>query len=86
MIDDSGQRVVTFLVYLNDDFDGAQTAFLDLKWRYRGAKGDAILFRNVDGTGAPDPTTLHAGRAPTRGEKWLLSQWIRMPPERMQRP
>lgn len=80
MIDKWGQRVVTFLVYLNDDFDGAETAFLKLNWRYRGAKGDAILFRNVDSTGAPDLATLHAGRATTRGEKWLLSQWIRIPP------
>jgi len=81
MIDDWGQRVVTFLVYLNDDYDGAETAFLKLDWRYRGSKGDAILFRNVDSTGAPDPTTLHAGLAPTRGDKWLLSQWIRIPPK-----
>lgn len=80
MIDGFGQRAVTFLVYLNDDFDGAETGFLKLNWRYRGNKGDAILFRNVDAEGAPDPTTLHAGLAPTRGEKWLLSQWIRIPP------
>ena len=77
-----GQRVVTFLVYLNDGFDGAETAFLKLDWRYRGNKGDAILFRNVDATGAPDPATLHEGLAPTHGEKWLLSQWIRLPPKR----
>jgi hypothetical protein len=86
MIDDLGQRAVTFLVYLNDDYDGAETAFLALKWRYRGNKGDAILFRNVDSTGAPDLATLHAGLTPSRGEKWLLSQWIRMPQEHMRRP
>ncbi|HWA92781.1 MAG TPA: 2OG-Fe(II) oxygenase [Rhizomicrobium sp.] len=75
-----GQRAATFLVYLNDDFDAAETSFLKLDWRYRGAKGDAILFWNVDPSGAPDPLTLHAGLAPTRGEKWLLSQWIRQAP------
>jgi hypothetical protein len=48
-----------------------------LKWRYRGRKGDAIFFWNVDPSGAPDKRTYHAGLAPTRGEKWLLSQWIR---------
>ncbi len=76
----AGQRMATFLVYLNDDFDGAETAFLKLDWRHRGSKGDAILFWNVDPSGAPDPATLHAGLAPTRGEKWLLSQWIRRGP------
>ena len=75
-----GQRAVTFLVYLNDAFDGAETAFVKLDWRYRGAKGDAILFWNLDRDGAVDPLTLHAGLAPSRGEKWLLSQWIRQAP------
>jgi hypothetical protein len=28
--------------------------------------------------GTPDPDTLHIGTAPTRGEKWLLPQWIRV--------
>jgi hypothetical protein len=77
---ESGQRIATFLVYLNDDFDGAETSFLTLDWRYRGARGDAIVFWNVDGAGRPDEATLHAGLAPTRGEKWLLSQWIRQAP------
>jgi hypothetical protein len=77
-----GQRVATFLVYLNDDFDAAETSFLRLDWRYRGQKGDAIVFWNVDEAGVPDIATLHAGLAPSRGEKWLLSQWIRLPPAR----
>jgi len=74
-----GQRVATFLIYLNDEFDAAETSFLALDWRYRGGKGDAILFWNVDEQGTPDRQTLHAGLAPTRGEKWLFSQWIRGP-------
>ncbi len=72
-----GQRVATFLVYLNDDFDGGETDFPRLGIRYRGKKGDALLFHNVDAAGQPDPRTLHAGLAPVRGEKWLFSQWIR---------
>jgi len=77
-----GQREATFLVYLNDDFDGAETSFLKLDWRYRGGKGDAILFWNTDQNAVADTATLHAGLAPTRGEKWLLPQWIRRPPQR----
>jgi prolyl 4-hydroxylase len=72
-----GQRVMTFLIYLNDDFDGGETDLPLANVRYRGNKGDAILFRNVDGNGNPDWDTQHAGLAPTRGEKWLLSQWVR---------
>ena len=73
-----GQRIATFLIYLNDDFDGGETVFPKAGFRYRGRRGDALLFANVDAaTRAPDPLTLHAGMPPTRGEKWIFSQWIR---------
>ncbi len=72
-----GQRVGTVLVYLNDDYEGGETDFPELGWRHRGGKGDVLLFWSVDPTGNLDRRTLHAGLAPTRGEKWLLSQWIR---------
>ena len=72
-----GQRIYTVLVYLNDDLDGGETEFLWLRLRHRGRKGDALMFRNVDAAGRPDDKTLHAGRPPIRGEKWLLSLWIR---------
>jgi len=74
---DHGQRVFTVLVYLNDDLEGGETEFLQLGLRHRGRKGDALMFRNVDAEGQVDPRTLHAGRPPTQGEKWLLSVWIR---------
>jgi hypothetical protein len=75
-----GQRVATFLVYLNEEYEGGETAFPVIKTRYRGRKGDALLFWNVTADGAPDRNTWHAGLPPTRGEKWLLSQWIRLRP------
>lgn len=74
----AGQRIATFLIYLNEDFDGGETDFPRLNIRYRGNRGDALLFRSVE-NGKPDQRTLHAGLAPTRGEKWLYSQWIREP-------
>ena len=74
---EKGQRVATFLTYLSEDFDGAETEFPVLALRWKGRTGDAILFHNVEPSGAPDRRTLHAGRPPTRGEKWLLSQFIR---------
>lgn len=77
-----GQRLFTMLVYLNDDFTGGETDFPRLNIRFKGRKGDALLFRNVDEAGAPDFRTLHAGLPPANGEKWLLSQWIRGAPVR----
>ena len=75
-----GQRVATLLVYLNEGYEAGETDFPKLDFRFKGAKGDALLFANVDETGAPDYRTLHAGLPPTSGEKWLLSQWIRSRP------
>jgi prolyl 4-hydroxylase len=72
-----GQRVGTFLVYLNDDFEGGETEFPKAGLSYRGRTGDALFLANVTPDGRPDPLTLHAGRPPTRGEKWVFSQWIR---------
>jgi hypothetical protein len=72
-----GQRVATVLVYLNDDLEGGETEFPELGIRHRGKRGDALVFHNLDSAGRPDRRTLHAGLAPTSGEKWLLSQWIR---------
>ena len=72
-----GQRVATVLVYLNDDYEGGETDFPLLGLRHRAAQGDALLFWNVRPSGALDYDTLHAGLPPTRGVKWVLSQWIR---------
>ena len=72
-----GQRMGTFLICLNDDFEGGETEFPNAGISFRGRTGDALFFANVTRDGQPDPTTLHAGRPPTRGEKWMLSQWIR---------
>ena len=73
-----GQRAATALVYLNDEgLEGGETDFPLLGLRHRGGRGDALVFVNLDAAGQPDRRTVHAGLAPTRGEKWLLSQWIR---------
>jgi prolyl 4-hydroxylase len=72
-----GQRVATCLVYLNERLEGGETDFPDLRIRHRGGRGDALVFMNVDAEGQPDRRTRHAGLAPTAGEKWVLSQWVR---------
>ncbi len=72
-----GQRIATFLIYLNEEFEGGETAFPRAGLRYRGNIGDAIFWANLDMEGRPDPFSIHAGLPPTSGEKWILSQWIR---------
>jgi hypothetical protein len=72
----SGDRIATVLIYLNDDFEGGETWFPRADLKAKAKKGGALYFANVDPAGAPDPNSLHAGTAPTTGEKWLFSQWI----------
>jgi hypothetical protein len=72
-----GERCYTFLVYLNDDYDGGETDFPLLNVRHKARRGDGLLFANALPTGPADPRTVHAGLPPTRGEKWVLSQFVR---------
>jgi len=72
-----GQRIVTFLVYLNDDYEGGETAFPSLGLRYHGAKGQGLFFTNALRNGEPDLRMVHAGLPPKDNEKWLMSQFIR---------
>lgn len=73
----SGQRIATFLLYLNNDYGGGETTFPTAGLSFRGGTGDALFFANVLPNGACDPLTLHAGLPPVSGEKWVFSQWIR---------
>ena len=72
-----GERVVTFLVYLNDAYAGGETEFPKLALKHKGASGEGLFFVNALASGEPDLRTLHAGRPPTSGEKWIVSQFIR---------
>ncbi|HEX6741775.1 MAG TPA: 2OG-Fe(II) oxygenase, partial [Sphingomicrobium sp.] len=72
-----GQRIATFLIYLNGGYEGGETSFPRIGLSFRAEQGDALFFANVTRDGSPDLQTLHAGLPPTSGEKWVLSQWIR---------
>jgi prolyl 4-hydroxylase len=75
-----GQRIVTFLVYLNDDYDGGETAFPRLGVSHKAQRGEGLFFVNALADGSADLRTLHAGRPPGRGEKWIVSQFVRNRP------
>ncbi len=72
-----GERAITFLVYLNDEYDGGETDFPRLGVRHKGVRGEGLYFVNALPTGEPDTRMLHAGMPPTRGEKWIVSQFVR---------
>lgn len=72
-----GQRKITFLLYLNEDYTGGETELPKIAISHKGQAGGGLFFVNIRDNEEPDLRTLHAGRAPIRGEKWVVSQWIR---------
>lgn len=74
---ESNQRILTALIYLNDDFDGGATEFPELNLILKGCVGDLLVFRNADADNRPHPQTHHLGAPVISGCKWLASRWIR---------
>lgn len=78
----NGQRLITFIVYLNAGYDGGATDFPRLGVTHKGSAGEGIYFVNAQPDLSPELRMLHAGRPPTRGEKWIVTQFVRSRPTR----
>jgi len=76
-LNDPNPRVMTALVYLNDDYEGGETAFVRTGLKVRGRRGDVLVFRSEGPDGGMDPLSEHAGLPVTAGTKYLASRWIR---------
>ena len=72
-----GQRVSTLLIYLNDVAQGGATVFPTLGLRVNPKKGMAVYFEYSNGDGDVDPLTLHGGEPVEKGEKWIITKWMR---------
>jgi prolyl 4-hydroxylase len=73
----SGQRVSTLVTYLNDVPAGGQTIFPALGWATSPLRGNAVYFEYGDDRGQVDARSLHASAPVTRGEKWVVTKWMR---------
>ncbi|HET9639913.1 MAG TPA: 2OG-Fe(II) oxygenase [Allosphingosinicella sp.] len=76
-------RVMTMLVWLDENYEGGETHFPTAGLKLKGRTGDAILFRNTGPDGRRDPASGHAGLPVTAGEKRIASRWIRERPFEM---
>ncbi|HEV2593745.1 MAG TPA: 2OG-Fe(II) oxygenase [Sphingomicrobium sp.] len=70
-------RLWTALIYLNEDYEGGETAFVRKGIEVRGQTGDVLVFRNARDDGAPDRSSEHAGRPVVAGTKYLATRWVR---------
>ena len=73
----ANQRLWTALVYLNDDYEGGATKFVQTGVEVRGHTGDMLLFWNIQADGHGDPLAEHAGLPVLSGSKYLATRWIR---------
>jgi len=80
------QRVLTAIVYLNEDFQGGETDFPALGLSVRGKTGDALIFANVAADGRVDQRSRHAGKPVQVGTKTIASRWIRAKSLDLSRP
>ncbi|HMJ93562.1 MAG TPA: 2OG-Fe(II) oxygenase [Allosphingosinicella sp.] len=76
----ANQRILTMIVWLNQDYEGGETFFPTPNLKLRGRTGDALLFRNAGSDGRRDPDAAHSGLPVTAGQKWIASRWIRQAP------
>lgn len=70
-------RISTLIVYLNDVEEGGETNFPNLGLSIKPIKGSAIYFEYFYYDQAINEKTLHSGQPVIRGEKWVVTQWMR---------
>jgi prolyl 4-hydroxylase len=73
-----GNRVLTMVIYLNDDFEGGATRFPKLDKNFKPKKYSGILFYPMNKNGDKcHEKSLHAGTPVTKGVKYIANVWIR---------
>lgn len=74
----SGQRQYTFLIYLNDEFEGGETEFVNIGLKIKPETGKAILFRSTTQDQVVIKNSLHTGCTVNNGNKWICTKWTRL--------
>ncbi|BDX06812.1 prolyl hydroxylase family protein [Planctobacterium marinum] len=79
-IGSQGQRTWTCLVYLNEDFEGGETLFTNIKQQIKPATGSACIWNNLQVNGEVNSETYHQGLPVKKGTKYILTAWFRAKP------
>ncbi len=72
-----GNRLYTFMVYLNEDLEGGETEFQKINIKFKPKTGMAVIWKNLNSDGTGNRLALHAGRPVTKGKKYILTRWFR---------
>ena len=73
-----GQRVITMLIYLNDDCEGGESDFPKLRIKCKPQQNAGLLFYSLEKNGnLCHPLSLHAGTPVLSGNKYIANIWLR---------
>jgi prolyl 4-hydroxylase len=70
----------TVILALNDEYEGGETEFPNLKKKYKLKAGDALFFHTLDNYELMTSKALHGGRPIKSGEKWVCNLWVHKHP------
>ena len=73
---DKNKRLYTFIIALNDEYEGGETAFPVINENYKLNAGDALFFHTLDNYGLDTSDALHGGQPVKSGEKWICNLWV----------
>lgn len=72
-----GQRIGTFIMYLNDVEAGGTTSFPEMNMTVYPKKGNALFFSYTNNQFQCDDRSLHSGDPVIEGSKWISTKWLR---------
>ena len=70
------KRMYTVILALNDDYEGGETEFPNLRKKYKLKEGDGLFFHTLDNYELITSKALHGGRPVKSGEKWICNLWV----------
>ena len=74
--EDKNRRMYTFIIALNDEYEGGETVFPNIKEHYRLEKGDALFFNTLNNYECMTTKAIHGGAPVKSGEKWVCNLWV----------
>lgn len=77
---EGNKRMYTVILALNDEYEGGETEFPNLKQKFKLTAGDALFFHTLDNYELMTTKALHGGRPVKSGEKWICNLWVHKHP------
>ncbi len=71
-----GQRVVSVIIYLNQEFEGGETRFPMFNFNVVPKTGMIVIWNNMI-NGRVNSLMKHAGKPVKNGIKWIITTWVR---------